>query len=186
LATSKIIRAFVAIFFRGLVLLLVLAGLASSQEFPDKIRGYKVYVASAADQPPVVRLATPVISIDGLLSVAVEAGVEFTSPEHSGRVEFLTFQDIRVNGIRVDVGEYRHGFKFRKGRAVPLPAPIRGRIGIGAAARTAYRELTDSHPDWRVTGTVFVFGRFKRFGFSFKRVVPVRLDLKIDNPLRLG
>lgn len=180
----SLIRAFVANFLRPLVLLLVLAGIAASQEFPDKIRNYKVHVASAGDQPPIVRLGTPVLSIDGLLSVAVEAGAEFTSPEQSGRVEFLTFQDIRVNGIAVDVDEYRHGFKFKKGKTVTLPAPIQGRLGIGAAARAAYRELTDSRPDWRVTGTAFVFGKFKRFGFSFKRVVPVRLDLTIANPLR--
>jgi hypothetical protein len=37
---------------------------------------------------------------------------------------------------------------------------------------------------WPVTGRVYVFGRFKKFLFSFKRVVPVELSLTLPNPLK--
>jgi hypothetical protein len=37
---------------------------------------------------------------------------------------------------------------------------------------------------WPVTGRVYVFGRFKKFLFSFKRVVPVELNLSLPNPMR--
>lgn len=174
-----------------LIFLLVLALPAASQELPAKIRGYKVHMpgTSASNDPTAtpgafVRLDKPRVSVDGLLSVGVEAGGEFTSLDQSGRVEFLTFHDIRVNGIAVDIDEYRHKFKFRKGEPAALPAPLRGRISITGAARTAWRELTASPDRWRISGTVFVFGRFKRYGFSFRRVVPVKLDVSISNPLK--
>lgn len=174
-----------------LVLLLALAVTASSQEPPTKIRGYKVHTpgtSASNDQTAspgaIVRLDKPKLSLDGLLSVGIEADGEVTSLEQSGKVEFLTFDDIRVNGITVEIDEYRHKFKFKKGEPAALPAPLRGRISLMGAARTAWRELTDSPDKWRITGTVLVFGKFKRYGISFKRVVPVRLDLTITNPLR--
>jgi hypothetical protein len=52
--------------------------------------------------------------------------------------------------------------------------------------RGAVRELKDSKEEWSVTGRVFVFGKFKKFGFNFKRVVPVEINIKIKNPLRAG
>ena len=159
------IRAFVAYFLFTLALLSALSYGASAQDLPGKIRGYKVHEVSANAAGPAIRLSKPVLKLDGLLSIAVEAGGEFTSPEHGGRVDFLSFHDIRVNGVAVDVEEYRHAFEFKKGTSVLLAAPIRGRIGLTGAAETAFRELTETRSDWRVTGTAFVFGKFKRFGF---------------------
>lgn len=168
-----------------------LAVTAVSQELPAKIRGYRVHTPgtnasndTTAAPGAFVRLDKPVVKIDGLLSVGVEADGEFTSMEQSGRVEFLTFHDIRVNGIAVEIDEYRHKFKFKKGEAAVLPSPLRGRISLVGAARTAWRELSDSPDKWRIAGTVFVFGKFKRYGFTFKRVVPVKLDVSIPNPLK--
>ena len=51
-------------------------------------------------------------------------------------------------------------------------------------ARTAYEESTAPKDKWQVTGTVFVFGRFKKMGLTFKRVIPVPVTLTIDNPIR--
>lgn len=177
------IRAFAAHFLFALALLSALSYGAPAQDLPTKIRGYKVFEPKATAAAPLIRLSKPVLKLDGLLSIAVEAGGDFTSPDHGGRVDFLSFHDIRVNGVAVDVEEYRHAFAFKKGTSVPLSAPIRGRIGLTGATQTAFQELTEPRADWRVTGTAFVFGKFKRFGFTFKRVVPVRLDFTIKNPL---
>jgi hypothetical protein len=51
-------------------------------------------------------------------------------------------------------------------------------------SKAVYRELTEQRDELQVTGTVFVFGKFKKMGFEFKRVIPVKIDLKIKNPLR--
>ena len=185
------IRVFRANSWLVLFSVLALSVTAASQDLPAKIRGYKVHTpgTSASNDPnaapgALLRLDKPVLSLDGLLSVGVEAGGEFTSLDQSGRVEFLTFHDIRVNGIAVEIDEHQHKFKFKKGEPVVLPSPLRGRISLAGAARTAWREISDSPDKWRITGTVFVFGKFKRYGFSFKRVVPVKLDLSIANPLK--
>ncbi len=115
-----------------------LAVTAASQELPTEIRGYKVHTpgTSASNDPNAghgafVRLDKPAIKLDGLLSVGVEAGGEFTSLEQSGRVEFLSFHDIRVNGIAVEIDEYQHKFKFKKGEPVVLAvaAPRADQLG---------------------------------------------------------
>lgn len=190
MSSNFLIRVIRANSWLVLVSVLGLAVTAASQELPAKIRGYKVHTpgTSASNDPTAgprafVRLDKPAIKLDGLLSVGVEAGGEFTSHDQSGRVDFLTFRDLRVNGIAVEIDEYRHKFRFKKGEPVDLPAPLRGRISLVGAARTAWRELADSPDKWRITGTVYVFGRFKRFGFIFKRVVPVKLYVSIPNPL---
>ena len=64
-----------------------------------------------------------------------------------------------------------------------LPTPAKITINIANIAKAAYKELVDSKKDWIVTGTVFVFGKFKKFGFNFKRVVPIKIGLTIKNPL---
>jgi hypothetical protein len=48
----------------------------------------------------------------------------------------------------------------------------------------ALGEWTDSKETWRITGLVYVFGKYKKFLFPFKRAIPVELDLMIHNPLR--
>ena len=64
-----------------------------------------------------------------------------------------------------------------------LPTPAKITINTANIAKAAYKELVDSKKDWSVTGIVFVFGKFRKFGVSFKRVVPVKIDLTIKNPL---
>jgi len=44
-------------------------------------------------------------------------------------------------------------------------------------------EWASPRTNWPVTGVAYVFGRFKKSLFKFKRVVPVELELQIRNPL---
>jgi hypothetical protein len=37
---------------------------------------------------------------------------------------------------------------------------------------------------WPIKGQAYVFGRFKKFLFKFKRVIPVELNLSFRNPLK--
>jgi hypothetical protein len=64
-----------------------------------------------------------------------------------------------------------------------LPQPVRGFVSSLNIAKAVYKEMVESKPTWNVSGTVFVFGKFKKFGFRFKRVVPVKIELKLANPL---
>jgi len=178
-----------------LATVLILLGSAGAQDRPDKIRGYKVYeaniiVADASGQPgksdktdAFVKLADPRIVDIGLSGVSIEIGAEIRVTRQNGRVEFLTFRDFRVNGIAVEIDEHRHPFSFKKDISIALPQPARVSISLTSLPRAAYNELVHGKRDLDVTGTVFVFGKFKKFGFSVKRVIPIRIDLKVKHPL---
>ncbi len=164
------------------------------QDLPDKIRGYKVHKAEIAVNT-------------GQAESNLAVNLEFEPPEfakfsvtgltflldsqllvdgQSGTVDFLTFNDFEVNGIRVEIEEYRESFDFEKGKPVELPKPVEIFVNSGQALKGAYKELTNSKSKWTVKGRVFVFGRFRKFGFKFKRVVPVDVEFVIPNPLRDG
>ncbi len=57
-------------------------------------------------------------------------------------------------------------------------------IYLPSALLAALGDWSDTKETWPVTGRVYVFGKFKRSIFSFKRVVPVELNLSMRNPLR--
>lgn len=178
------------------VILLLFAFVTGAQDLPDKIRDYKVYKAkvrvatatsattpNADDGEAVVKIGEPRIIDVGLAGVTFEADAELGVIPQSGRVDFLTFRDFRVNGMAIEFDEYNYSFDVKRGVAMRLPKPVRGLVSSLNIAKAAYKEMVESKSTWQVTGTVFVFGKFKKFGFKFKRVVPVRIELKVKNPL---
>ena len=180
----------------GLTFALLLAfatSTALSQDLPSKIRGYKVHNDkivvttvgtgdNAADAS--VKIGDPKLVEAGLAGVTFELPAEVRSAKQSGKVDFLTFHDVRVNGIAVDVEEYRHPFAFRKGDSAALPKPARIFLPIAGMLQAAWGEMRDAKTEWTVSGRVFVFGRFRRFGMYHKRVVTVDFQIKIQNPLK--
>lgn len=174
----------------ALTLILVFLVVAFSQDLPDKIRGYKVYkdkvsvntISGGTDAA--VQVGDPELSDISLTGITLELPAEFTAAYQSGKVEAITFHDLRVNGIAVEPEEYTHTFEFKKGERVVVPQPVRIFIPASSVVRAAWSEMTESRNEWKVTGRVFVFGRFRRYGFYHKRVVPIDLDLMIRNPVR--
>lgn len=167
----------------------------SAQDLPDKIRGYKVYDAKISvgtnddktdpktKSAASVKVGEPELIEVTLSAITFELSAEISGFEQSGTVDFLTFRDFRVNDLPVEIEDYTESFEFKKNQSVKLPKPARISLGAAQALRGAIRESKQSKPEWLVTGRVFVFGRFKKFGFSFKRVVPVAVNIKIKNPL---
>ena len=169
------------------------AGDLFGQKLPEKIRGYRVHkeaiVLTAAgpdkkQKSPAVSAGEPEVKDVEVSGISFEIPLEFTAPEQSGKVEFITVHDLRVNGIPVDVEEYRSPFAFKKNEVVVLPAPLTVFVPAPRILQAAWSEIRDSKAEWKITGRVFIFGKFRRFGFYHKRVVPVDLDLMIPNPLR--
>ena len=175
--------------------ILVLLSQARAQDWPDKIRGYKVNDAKVKvvnssgsinkkDKiDAYVKLGDPTATKIGLFGVTLKIGAELTAMKDA-EVEFLTFHDFRVGGLAVDIDEYQHPFSLKKEKPLTLPGPVSVYISHLNMPRAAYNELFEESDELAVTGTVFVFGKFKKFGFSFKRAVPVPINLKITNPLR--
>ena len=165
---------------------------ALSQDLPDKIRGYKVYrdkislnsVSSDADAS--VRIGDPKLADVSLTGITLSLPAEFTAKYQSGKVEMITFHDLRVNGVKVEPEAYDKKFEFKKAETVVIPHPVRVFIPISGVVSTAWQEMTGSKTQWKVTGRVFVFGKFRRYGLYHKRVVPIDIDLTIKNPLTDG
>lgn len=168
--------------------LLLLAVSVFSQELPDKIHGYKVYRdkvsvnTSTEGSDAAVRVGDPELADISLTGITLELPAEFTAAYQSGKVEIITFHNLKVNGIRVEPDDYAHKFEFRKGEKVVVPKPVRIFIPTSNLVKAAWQEMTESKAEWTVTGRVFVFGKFRRYGFYHKRVVPIDLSIMIKNP----
>jgi hypothetical protein len=174
---------------------LLLLNSVIGQELPDKIRGYKVHKANisvltanqpspAIDAPEArVTIGEPSVSDISLSGLTLEVPAEIIASGQSGKVDFLTFQNFRVNGLTVEVEEYRDSFEFKKEQLVELPAPAKIYLRADRLLRGAWKEMTESKDEWTITGRIFVFGKFKKMGMNFKRVVPVDISIKIKNPL---
>lgn len=173
---------FGALLATGVIFLLVQTTLA--QKWPPKIRGYKVHDAKIdLSRDASLKLADWRVAELGLTGAVIEVGAEMMSKKQTGQIEFVTFSDFRVNGIPVEIEEYKNPFTLKKGQWFALPKPARVYVRTASIPRAAYRELTEGRGEMAVVGTVFVFGKFKRFGFSFKRVVPINIEMTIANPL---
>lgn len=169
---------------------------AQAPNWPDKISGYKVHsanvtVSSSANQKVIspntdvfVKFTDPTIAEIKFTSAVVEIGAEITSLKQDGKIEFVTFHGVMVNGIAVDVNDYKHSFSLSRGKPAILPKPARVLLRLTSLPRAIYSEIFERKDDLAVTGTAFVFGRFKKFGFGFKRVIPIGIDLRLRNPLR--
>lgn len=163
----------------------------SAQELPRKIRGYKVHNeiikltnddSTAANKAYVV-MGEPTVSDVSLSGVTLAIIGELEEAGHDGRVDMMTFRDFRVNGVAVEVSEFNTPFTVKKRGKTTLPAPATVFLPTTNILNAAWKEITESKNEWTLTGRVFVFGKFKRFGFSFKRVIPVDVSLTIKNPL---
>ena len=165
------------------------------QELPKRIRGYKVFetqespaVGSSTDSSDQVgasiQFAPPKLVDAGLTGITFEIDADLNAFGQSGRIDFLTFYDFRVNGVPVEVEEFVHPFVFQKDQLIKLPKPLRIFLPSYRVAQAAWNEMNDSQENWKVTGRVFVFGKFRKFGMHFKRVVPVDISIDLKNPLR--
>ena len=191
---------------------LVLSSLAFAQQpasssshahtYPKEIRGYKVELAevelkkpsakegdrTGADeaQDSLIKLGQPKVTSITPLGVHLEVPVTVAAVKQGGRVDFLTFEDMTVNGTKVTVNEYHHPFELPNSHPVTLPEPASIYVSTPRALFGALGEWSQPKDFWPVTGRVYVFGRFKKFLFTFKRVVPVELNLSFHNPLKKG
>jgi hypothetical protein len=178
----------------GLLFLLVVPSIA--QDYPEKIRGYKVHKTKISvknvgektsdkdDSEAFVTVGEPKVTNVSITGVTLEIMVEMSAVEYKGKVDFLTFKDFRVNGMSVDIAEYNYPFEFEKTKKITLPKPISIFVGTGQSMLGVLGQVAAPKDEWDVTGTVFVFGKFKKAGFNFKRVIPVPVNIKIKNPVK--
>ena len=169
------------------------------REYPKEIRGYKVERARVelkkrkgakeessedVDHEELLQLGEPRVSRITPLGITLEVPVTVAAVKQGGQVDFLTFEDMSVNGTPVTVNEYHHSFDLPSRDPLTLPEPMTIYINAPRALLGAIGEWSQPKDVWTVSGRVYVFGRFKKFLFNFKRVVPVELNLSFKNPLK--
>ncbi len=171
------------------LLFFILAGGNFAQE---KIRGYKVYnakvsVISAQDN------VSPNIKndFDSLVKIGkpqnftlTTAGASFELPltvnifRSGGRIERVSFENVQVNGLKMQVEDFAEVFDLEKGIDKPFPRPLKVKIYLSDTARSLF-SLKPSIRNFEVAGRVVVFGTFKKLGFKFKRAIPLDLKFKV-------
>ena len=174
---------------------------SQTRTYPEKIRGYKVErtvveikktesngqtngTNSDADVDTLIKLGDPKVARATPLGITFEVPIVVAPVKQSGKVDFLVFEDMNINGRSVDIDEYHHRFELPNKAPATLASPLRIYIYLPSALLAAIGEWTDSQPTWPVTGRVYVFGKFKKSLFTFKRVVPVELKMTMRNPLK--
>ncbi len=183
-------RSLNAVAFAAVVTALALVGSVSAQQLPKSILGYPVHRdvirvnGSQKLDGPQVTFEQPELRDVGLTGITLQISATILSPDQSAKIEFLTFSDFRIDGLPVTIEDYTEAFDVRKNELVALPTPAEIFVPTERVIQAAWREFSDSREEWRVTGRVFVFGKFRKFGFYHKRVVPVDVDVIISNPLR--
>ena len=188
------------------ICVLPLAAAAQSRD-PENIRGYKVERtvvelrkpetkngasvgerANDADVDQLIAFGQPSIARMTPLGITFEVPVVVAPVKQSGKVDFLVFEDMQVNDHSVEIAEYNHAFDLPNKTPLTLKQPLKIYIYLPSAMLEALGEWTESKDTWPVTGRVYVFGKFKKkilgVSASFKRVVPVELNLTMPNPLR--
>ncbi len=162
-------------------------------QYPAEIDGYKVERAkvevkrdgdAALDADVVVNIGEPRLVRVTPLGVTFELPLTVNPVKQGGRVDFLRFEDVEINGTAVEIDDYRAAFDLPKKKPLRLKNPVRVFVSTPNALANVVGGIWRTQETWPVSGRVYVFGRFKKFLFKFKRVVPVEFAVTIPNPLR--
>jgi len=175
---------------------------AQAHTYPKEIRGYKVERKVVEVKKPkkqskdrtesnsdsevgqLIQFGQPLLTRATPLGVTLEIPIVVAPIKQSGHVDFLVFEDMVVNGTSVEIDEYHRSFDLPNKQPLTLREPLSLYIYLPSAVFATIDEWSDSKVTWPVTGRVYVFGKFKKSLFSFKRCVPVELNLTLRNPLR--
>ena len=192
----------------GVLILLVSPTLLHAQAitYPKEIRGYKVERAAVElkqnrnqnaktggnsstkqaqnDQSgQLIQFGSPRVASVTPLGISLEIPVVVSPVKQKGRVDFLVFKKMKVNGTSVEIDEYHRAFDLPNKKPLTLKEPLRFYVYLPSAIMVAIDELSSSTKEWPITGVVYVFGRFNKSIFRFKRVIPVEINLTTPNPL---
>ena len=148
--------------------------------------GQTTNTSSTTDPNPdaLIKLGKPQLARVTPLGVTFEVPIVVAAVKQKGHIDFLLFEDMVVNGRSVEIDEYHHEFDLPNKRPVTLRDQLRVYVYLPGALLAAVDEWSNSKETWPVTGRIYVFGKFKKFGFSFKRCIPVELNVTMRNPLR--
>jgi hypothetical protein len=171
---------------------------AQTPPLPREIRGYKVERSTVEvkklqkarnqtaepEDNELIQFGDPKLVKATPLGISLEIPIVVSPVTQKGVIDFLTFEEMEVNGTSVSIEDYQHKFELPDKRPITLKRPLSVYINLPNAVLAAVGEWTDSKETWPITGRVYIFGRFKKALFNFKRCIPIQLNLTITNPMR--
>ena len=187
----------------ALIVTYALPALAQSP-YPTEIRGYKIeravveikrpakkgkndnsktQTSSEPDDDQLIRFGTPQLAHVTPLGITFELPIVVAPVKQKGHVDFLVFEGMSFNNTPVEIDEYLREFDLPNNEPLTLSQPLSVYIFLPRALLAAVDDWNESKKTWVVTGRVYVFGKFKKSIFSFKRCIPVDLKLMMPNPL---
>src|SRR5690349_7172529 len=125
----------------GVAMLIAVGGapamLAQSRAYPDKIRGYKVErtvveVKSARNNngantdsnvDQLITFGKPALSRVTPLGITFDVPIVVAPVTQNGKVDFLVFEDMEINGHSVNISEYNHSFNLPGNAPLTLESP---------------------------------------------------------------
>jgi hypothetical protein len=163
----------------------------STSPYPKEIRGYKVERAiiepkksdDIADTE-LIKFGEAELARVTPLGISMQIPIVVAPVTQKGHVSFLLFEDMIFNGTPVEIDEYHRAFDLPNRNSLQLREPLRFYIYLPRAVLAGIDEWINSKERWPVTGRIYVCGKFRKGLFSFKRCVPVELDLTMRNPLK--
>jgi hypothetical protein len=171
--------------------------LAQQPDYPKEIRGYKVALREVdekkagtkatdeeLDSEPLIRFGDPQNAGITPLGISFELPMVVKQVKRKGRVDFMVFEKMLVNNTSVEIDEYLHGFDLPNKTPLTLTEPLKFFVSLPSAVLGAIDEWNDSKKTWLITGRVYVFGKYKKSLFTFKRCIPIEINITIPNPVR--
>ena len=131
-----------------------------------------------------IQFGSPRVARVTPLGISLEIPVVVSPVRQKGRVDFLVFENMVINGTSVEIDEYHRAFDLPNDKPLTLKEPLRFYVYLPSAIMAAIDELGGNTKEWPITGVVYVFGRFKKSLFRFRRVIPIELNFTMPNPLR--
>jgi len=174
-----------------IVLLFSLQAKAQSSAYPKEMRGYKVEQAVVElkktgnpNNDTLVRFGDAQLARVTPLGITFEMPLVIAPVKEKGHVDFLVFEEMAVNDTPIEIDDYYRGFNLPNTDSVKLREPLRIFVSLPSAVIAALDAQSTEKKTWIVTGRVYVFGRFRKNLFTFKRCIPVELNVSMPNPLR--
>src|SRR5438132_9239276 len=140
---------------------------AIQREYPKEIRGYKLERVIIEPKQPdrggtgsndaIITFGEARVVSVSPLGVTLEIPIVVAPVKQKGRIDFLSFYDMTINGTRVDVDDYNESFDLPTKQALTL-RPITVFVATPNALVGAVQDLARPKESWPVTGVVYVFG----------------------------
>lgn len=164
----------------------------SAAQLPAELRGAKIYRLPGGEEPgaaledPIIYkgLAYEDINLERLV-LKLSLGIK--PVDRAATIQKIYFQDIRVNGVPVQVEPFDQEFKLSKTEAVDLPAPLKCTILFASLDSLAPLKQIINEDMVTVTGQSFLevkLSTLQRIAVRAKRLV-LPVTVKEEVPLQM-